>query len=1086
MALPQYLGTLSARTTFKWTCSLRNSLASKLINQTGNNITNNNEIHAQQEEEIEILAFQDEGAEEVAEAIKSNTSIPQIIPQTASKEGRTHDIPDFLKRVYRIDTFDWVQTNTQGEVLKTYRFPDNLLSRLPINNKVNNFLGLRAGVEFIVLVNKQPFQAGNLMISYLPHARYNNFKSDLHSKPYGIVARSGSPRVNLDLKDATRATMCVPFASPFVYYNLLRNTGTIGDFSISVYSPLRDVAATGRVGVRVYARFVDIDLQFPTGQVTTPVSTFGSLLPQIRSIVAGDPKKQLQELTKIKKEVDTFIRDFNHMVNQSNDTAVTSIKQKALPNMTTSNGSHETHMLSLSTNNSLIPMNMGAASSNEMNFQQICKIPTYYETIPITTSDIAGKEVWRKVVSPMVQPKVSGPVDGVVSDYLSFVSQPCQQWRGPIIYHFRSVATIFHSVRIRVGWSPVSDENATIDRDACYSEVVDLKDRNQWTLEVPYAETEPWLNVKSAYGPTFCNVIFMDIEIQMVAPDTVKDTIDIIVERSCGEGFELNLPTSYTLFPLDTRQTKSARRTLAPQPAPQPVQPVVERPPIHNPYLVPVNDEEERFDVSGQQATEPSLSFFTHLTQPILRKARNMISAGKSLPIDKLTIINDMLADGMSGIDKSFLEMAKDQLITFYEDNGGEKGFYTLLPNSLLMRKRSINLPKFVPLEGGGKAPIRERRDFSRMTNESNFGPGCEKMDQDLDRVVERSMTFTRPPAALQADNYTLGSHVNSVKQMISRSTRLNITGVPSATKPLHVQPHAFSPMYYDTDHYVRPANDNLSYYASLYTFSRGGVGLRIVNDGTPYACIVDPTQLLDLGRNYKFPPAGLSDSDWNQQDTYLTNNYITQIVNPQVEGFGEISIPFYSTSYCSSVNLEPTLNPANENLNLQQPKTHLVIVPYSSSSSVDFKYDLVRSDEVSGSPTELTHPAFGPTPVTPGTYTLIQDLCVALPSDNALTTLSVIPSGSSVALSVTIDTYPIWKVTYNSIVYCIPGWQLNNTQTTYLYTILNGPGGVLVQRTTALAATSVPWSLYRHASPDFEFSVLSGPPVLVSTTASD
>jgi hypothetical protein len=323
---------------------------------------------------------------------------------------------------------------------------------------------------------------------------------------------------------------------------------------------------------------------------------------------------------------------------------------------------------------------------------------------------------------------------------------------------------------------------------------------------------------------------------------------------------------------------------------------------------------------------------------------------------------------------------------------------------------------------------------------------------------------------------------------MISRSTRLNITGVPSATKPLHVQPHAFSPMYYDTDHYVRPANDNLSYYASLYTFSRGGVGLRIVNDGTPYACIVDPTQLLDLSRNYKFPPAGLSDSDWNQQDTYLTNNYITQIVNPQVEGFGEISIPFYSTSYCSSVNLEPTLNPANENLNLQQPKTHLVIVPYSSSSSSDFKYDLIRSDTISGNATQLTHPAFGSTPVTPGTYTLIQDLCVGLPTDNALASLSVIPSGSTVTISVSTSPNPnaIWKVVYNSIEYCIPGWLYVNTEATYLYTPLTATGGILVQRTTAAAAISVPWSLYRHASPDFEFSVLSGPPVLVSTTASD
>lgn len=1072
---------------FKWTHSLRNSLASNQINQTGNNITNNDKIHAQQEEEIEILAFQDEGAEEVAEAIQFNTKIPQAIPKTASKEGRTHDIPDFLKRVYRIDTFDWVQTSNQGEVLKTYRFPDNLLSRLPINNKINNFLGLRAGVEFIVLVNKQPFQAGNLMISYLPHAKYNNFKSDLHSKNYGIVARSGSPRVNLDLKDATRATMCVPFASPFVYYNLLRNTGTIGDFSISVYSPLRDVAATGRVGVRVYARFVDIDLQFPTGQVTTPVSTFGSLLPQIRSIVSGNPKDKLQELNKIKTEVETFIRDFNNMVNQSNDTAVTSFKQKALPNMTTSNGSHETHMLSLSTNNFLTPMNMGAASSNEMNFEQICKIPTYYETIPIKTSDVAGKEVWRKAVSPMIQPSVIGPVDGVVSDYLSFISQPCQQWRGPIIYHFRSVATIFHSVRVRVGWSPVSVENAEIDRDACYSEVIDLKDRNQWTLEVPYAETEPWLNVKSAYGPTFCNVIFMDIEIQMVAPDTVKDTIDIIVERSCGDGFELNLPTSYTLFPLDTRQTKTSRRR------PQPIQPqpVVERPPVilSNPYLIPVNDEEERFDLPTDQATEPSLSFFRHLTQPILSKARQMIHKGRKLTLDKLTIINDMLADGISGVDPTYLQMAKEQLINLYENNGGEKNIYTLLPGGLVMKKRSA-VNSIVPMEGGGFANINsgeDKRNFSEMHNQSNFGPGCEKMDQDLDREVEKDMTFVRPAAALYADNYTLGSHITSVKQMIMRSSRLNITGTPSNTKPLHIQPHAVSPMYYDTDHYVRPANDNLSYYASLYTFSRGGIGLRIINDGTPYAVIVDPTQLLDLSRNYKLPPAGLSDSDWTAEDSYLTNNYITQVINPQVEGFGEISIPFYSTSYCSSVNLEPALNPANENLNLQQPKTHLVVVPYPSSGSViTSDYKLVRSDTISGSSTELTHPAFDTSPVGPGTYVLVQDLCVGTPTNDATNELSVIPSGATVVLAVENNPKPQWKVTYNSIIYSIPGLIYINTEASYLYNKVDGPGGFLVQRTSAQAISNVPWSLYRHASPDFEFSVLTGPPVLVSTTASN
>ena len=104
-------------------------------------MTDNDTIHQQQEEPIQVLAFQDEGAEEVAQAIENNTRIPEIIPSSATREGRNHTIKDFLGRVYQIDSFDWTSTSVQGTVLKTYRFPDVLLSMSPIANKINNFLG---------------------------------------------------------------------------------------------------------------------------------------------------------------------------------------------------------------------------------------------------------------------------------------------------------------------------------------------------------------------------------------------------------------------------------------------------------------------------------------------------------------------------------------------------------------------------------------------------------------------------------------------------------------------------------------------------------------------------------------------------------------------------------------------------------------------------------------------------------------------------------------------------------------------------------------------------------------------------------
>ena len=253
-------------------------------------------------------------------------------------------------------------------------------------------------------MNKQPFQAGNLLISYLPHGKYNGFKADLHSKPFGIVSRSGAPRVNLDLQDATRATMCVPFASPFVYYNILTKEGTIGDFSISVYSALRDVSGSSRVGVRVYARFLDVDLQFPTGQAAPTTGVLAKINDLTRQINVGSISTHLKELQALKKEVNDMVRDFATLTNHSNDVSVTAFKQKALPNMTSSNGQNETHVLSLSNTNSLTSMNMGQASQKEMDFQSITRIPTYFNTVQLKSSQTAGTELWRSTVSPYTYP----------------------------------------------------------------------------------------------------------------------------------------------------------------------------------------------------------------------------------------------------------------------------------------------------------------------------------------------------------------------------------------------------------------------------------------------------------------------------------------------------------------------------------------------------------------------------------------------------------------------------------------------------------------------------------------------------------
>lgn len=837
-----------------------------------------------------------------------------------------------------------------------------------------------------MLVNRQQFQAGNLLVSYLPHARYNGFKYELHNKTYGMTARTGVPRVNLDLMDATRATMNVPYASPYVYYNLLTKEGTIGDFTISVYSPLTDVSGSGRVGVKVYARFVDVDLQFPTGQtvVTTAASpppsvsgVFGNLITRAQRLNVGDASSKLAELKDMKQQLTNAIRDFRTLTNHSNDMAVTGFKQKALPNMATSDGANETHIISLNTSNSLTPMNMGETSTSEMSFQKILNIPNYHTFFPITTSQVAGTEVWREIVNPMVLPNATGlnlPPNTNMYDYLAFVSNPFSLWRGPIKYNFRAVKTTFHSVRLRVGWSPVTTANAVIDRDACYTEIVDLKDRNQFTFEVPYVFPQSWLSVRSSPSlPHFCGVIFIDVENQMVAPDTVSNAIDIIVERAAGDGYELNLPTRMETFPIDPRLTETTRRTtVTPPPPKNMVKPAVVA--HENPYAVPVTQEEERFSIDAYDVNERDLSYFGALGDDMINKAKELLAAGKTISSQVMTVINDM-AIYKHQVLPSYFTMQLDQLISLFEKDGGATDMFTQLPQGILMRKRDAHSNSVcVVMEGGGCAKVdgsdMPDRDMSTLANHSNGN--CENFDQDVMRNISIDITFTRPPPALQADNYTLGSSVNNVLTMIKRSSRLHVNGRPTKLRPLHIQPHAFSPISFNPGtpgSYIRPALDNLSYFASIYTFARGGVGIRLLTQEQPYSVIADPSLSINLLSTDKLTPAQVAKTDWTDNDTYWISNEMTHAINPQVEGFGEFLIPFYSQTYCQAYDMRSETNPYVDNSVLQQPKTHLIVVPYQDPpddaiweayrhASHDFEFSML-----SGAPIMVSTTVANPTP---------------------------------------------------------------------------------------------------------------------------
>lgn len=908
-------------------------------------------------EQVEIIGFQDEGRKEELNAPIQNTSIPSSLIQASTKEDRNHTIPGFLQRAYQIDNFNWTINDMPGKVLKQYRFPDILLKQPALNKKAWNFFGLRAGVELIVLVNKQQFQQGNLMISFLPGARYNGAKDRMcqtttpSASDVNLTTLSGMPRTNLDLMDATRADLSVPYASPYIYYNLLTKDGTIGDFYITVYSKLQDVATNGYVSVQVMARFIDVDLQFPAGNDLPSFSE----TPQFDNLFYKFAKQPdvstLQALLEEGKSVVKKVQDGNFRFQMNSENLTTSnFKPKALPNMAVATESNNAHLLSLSSNTYLPSANMGEASLSEMSFSKIVQIPVFNSRFDIKASDPAGKNVWSKPVTLLDFTNTAPDKKSYGVDYITFLGQNFSKWRTSFKYHFRFIKTTFHSLRVRIFFAPNSSKVEGIDRNAVISKIVDLKDNNYVEFEVPFIWPHPFLNTDEKYSHSL-GIIGVDVLTQMVRPDTVKDTIDVIVERSAGTDFCLNLPKQLTYYPFDT-------------------QPLT--------FLVKEKRKKEGVDtVDGwvrdltREGVEsnpgPVRSLYFPVTTTVVKKS--IPSVGKQGDIVRVLVTvcgygdfppevytrldfgdNDVLLIACN-YDKAveFMYQLKGPDLEFSVDGKATKlgccvnvfsGVQAAatnvnvanLPLDVQIQNSSLDVlvknssTQPVPVIGGGgggtSSVVATRSDtattgfrFQMNAEQDNYRPGYDET------------SYVRPVNSVQADQLSLGTQVTSVNQMINRSSAFNSLETKNMND-IYVIPHAFGIARADANNDYEYGNiDLLSYYSSLYAFARGGVNLRIASSPDYfYNVILDPDA------------SSLAESDSENlgqlaSATSLTRMYqqhssIQQVVKPSLEGFGEITIPFYSDTYMYYVNPSVSSKPSKESQTMQLPFTTMIIRP--------------------------------------------------------------------------------------------------------------------------------------------------------------
>lgn len=500
-----------------------------------------------------------------------------------------------MERPINLSNFEWKASNKQFSIIKTFNFPNDFLELPMWQEKFDGFYGLRCDIKFRLQVNATPFQAGRLMLVWLPYLSYRGKYGDIYSEQseMSMVSLSGCPRRDMDISQATECDVLIPYCSPHSHFNLATGEGTWGQLVVVVYSPLVDPVSTGHVDCTAWINLQAVDLAFPTGATlvtTQKIPSSIALNAKGEQIVAqvGNEERNAEEHRILSKDLGKLsdflsptlkvpvLSELTRPLIWCCDTASAALsffgysklqsqnvpefaKLSAAHNMASYDGVDMSHPLSFSVANSLELMpDMVGNDVDEMSLHHIMSTPCYYTHFTWKGSHTAGTTLYTEVINPASFGQKDNTTNTIVPTHLYYGSAVFQYWRGSIDITLKIVKTKFHSGRLRIYFQPGTswpNPDNPGRHSYNYSQVIDIRSQTDIVFRVPYVSTHPWLTVGGLVTTSTANqysttgVVRVEVLNELVSNSSVGADLDILVEVSAGPDFEVAAPCDAILIP---------------------------------------------------------------------------------------------------------------------------------------------------------------------------------------------------------------------------------------------------------------------------------------------------------------------------------------------------------------------------------------------------------------------------------------------------------------------------------------------------------------------------------------------------------
>jgi len=496
-----------------------------------------------------------------------------IEAQNAIFDGNDAGIKEFLARPVLVTSGTFTAADTATTFI--VHLSSTLFSSIDFfKNKILGKYAIKYDTRIKLVVNADRFQAGRYILAGVPTGgdyESTQFPSFLTTHRHSLVQITQLPHVELDINSQTEVELVLPWVNRMSGAPIGELThGTYhGDpwcYFLYPYSPLITTAGSSTATYSMFVSFENVKLGFPAvpqmakdpiseeqkSAKIGPISSFLSRVSTTFNVLSEIPLlSTLASPTAWGADVLSRAANVWGWSSPSNLEPVTKMRADPFGYMASGDAANNANPMSLySRNHVKILPGFSGTDADELSIDYLKSIPAWFRTFDWDTTDAAGVRLTSIYVDPNTVVNIT-EAGGTLYNYppVSWVTQNFRYWRGSMTFTFKFVSTMFHSGRLLFVYTPVffggshhTTDPTTTTAAYCYREIVDVRERKEVTVTVPYVNVEPWMALCQGRVGNL-DVLVLD---PLIAPATVSGTVPVLVEMSGGPDFELSCPIRVT------------------------------------------------------------------------------------------------------------------------------------------------------------------------------------------------------------------------------------------------------------------------------------------------------------------------------------------------------------------------------------------------------------------------------------------------------------------------------------------------------------------------------------------------------------